>query len=134
MRRAIVRLALTGSVALILGGCAADSYAALPEFMRVKAAEPPPPEPPPDVKQLVRNKLDAVFLASSHPRQVRVSLPHREVHGNGWTACVRADVDSATGKPLGPQTYRITILDGMIVDRLRAGDDDNCDPETYEPI
>jgi hypothetical protein len=56
------------------------------------------------------------------------------VQGRGWTACVRAEVDSATGKPLGSQTYRITIGDGAITDRRRVVAEDNCDSETYEPI
>jgi hypothetical protein len=47
---------------------------------------------------------------------------------------VRADITSATGKPLGLQTYRITISDGEIADRKRAGDEDNCVSEKYEPI
>ena len=58
-------------VALALAGCGfADSRSPVPEFMRNKATEPPPPEPPPDVKRLVREKLDSVFLAASNPRHV----------------------------------------------------------------
>jgi hypothetical protein len=57
-----------------------------------------------------------------------------EVRGLGWTACVRADVNSATGKPIGPQTWRISINNGTIVDRRRADPDDNCETESYEPI
>ena len=71
----------------MLAACGfADVRSPVPEFMRVKGAEPAPPEPPPDVKSLVRDKMDFVFVASTHPRQVRVSLPHREVRGPGWTA------------------------------------------------
>ena len=102
--------------------------------MRIKASEPPPPEPPPDVKRMVREKLDSVFTANSSPRQVRVSPPLREPHGSGWTACVRADITSATGKPLGAQTYRVTISGGVIIDRRRVDADDNCASESYEPI
>jgi hypothetical protein len=65
---------------------------------------------------------------------VRVSPPHHEVRGSGWTACVRAEVTSATGKPLGMQTYRITINDGEIADRKRVGEEDNCVSEKYTPI
>jgi hypothetical protein len=118
----------------MLSACAADSYASLPQFMRIKAADPPSPEQPPDVKQLVHDRLDAVFMTTSHPRQVRVSAPSREAQGHGWTACVKAEVDSATGKPLGSQTYRITIGEGMILDRRRVGAEDSCDSENYEPI
>ena len=124
---------MTGG-ALLLASCAADSHSPLPEFMRVHASEPPPPEPPPDVKQMVRDKLGSVFVPTSYPQQVEVSAPHHDVRGPGWTACVKAEVTSATGKPLGVQTYRITISDGVIADRKRVGDEDNCVSETYEPI
>jgi len=117
----------------MLASCAADSHSSVPEFLRVQASEPPP-EPPPDVKQMVRDKLDSVFVPTSYPQQVQVSPPHHDVRGPGWTACVKAEVTSATGKPLGIQTYRITISDGVIADRKRVGDEDNCVSETYEPI
>ena len=127
-------IALLG-MALALAACGfADVRSPVPEFMRVKGSEPPPPEAPPDVKRLVRDKIDFVFVNTSQPRQVRVSLPHREVRGTGWMACVRAEVVSATGKPIGTQTFRISIADSQIVDRRRAEDDDNCDSENYEPI
>ena len=132
MRRVVVHWALMVGMALVLAGCGlADSRSPVPEFMRNKAAEPPPPEAPPDVKQMVREKLDSMFTAASNPRHVRVSPPVREDRGAGWTACVRADLTSVMGKPLGAETYRITISGGMIVDRRR---DDDCASETYEPI
>lgn len=121
--------------ALTLAACGfADVRSPVPEFMRIKEAEPTPPDPPPDVKRLVRDRMDFVFVASMQPRQVRVSLPHHEVRGPGWTACVRAEVMSATGKPIGTQTFRIAIIGGDIVDRRRAEDEDNCETEGYEPI
>jgi hypothetical protein len=135
MRRMVIQVALMASAALMLGACAiADSHSPVPEFMRAKASDPLPPEPPPDIKQMVREKLDSVFIPTSQPRGVRVSLPHRDVRGPGWTACVKAEVNSSTGRPMGAQTYRITIEDGMIVDRRRVGDEDNCASESYEPI
>jgi hypothetical protein len=134
MRGIITGWTLLSVSALILAACAADSHSALPQFMRAQAAAPLPPEQPPDVKQMVHDKLDSVFMTTSHPRQVRVSPASRDAQGRGWTACVRAEVDSATGKPLGPQTYRIVIDDGTIIDRRRVGADDNCDSQTYEPI
>jgi hypothetical protein len=105
--------------ALALAGCGiADSRSPVPQFMRGKPVDP----------------RDAVFVAASYPRQVRVSPPHHVPNGPGWIACVRANVNSATGRPIGVQTYRITISGGIIVDRLRVEDDDNCASESYEPI
>jgi hypothetical protein len=121
--------------ALMLAGCGlAESRAPVPEFMRLKETEPTPPEPAPDVRQMVREKLDSVFIATSYPRDVRVSPPHRDPRGPGWIACVRAELKSATGQPIGVQTYRIIISGSVIMDRRRAETDDNCVSETYEPI
>lgn len=123
-------------MALALSACGfADSRSPVPEFMRAKESEPPPPEPPPDVKQMVRERLDFVFTAASNPGQVQVSPPHRDPRGQGWTACVRAlQLTSANGQPLDAQTYRITISGGEIIDRRRIEADDTCESESYEPI
>ena len=121
--------------ALALGACGfADSRAPVPEFMRMKEAEQPPPEPPPDVRRVVREQIDVVFLNTSYPREVHVASPHREVRGPGWTACVRAQLTSATGTALGAQTYIVTITGGKVIDRRRAEADDICGSEVYEPI
>ena len=121
--------------ALALGACGfADSRAPVPEFMRIKESEQPPPEPPPDVRKIVREQIDIVFLATSYPRDVQVAPPHREVRGLGWTSCVRAQLTAATGAALGAQTYLVTINGGKIIDRRRAEADDTCASETYEPI
>jgi hypothetical protein len=120
---------------LVLAACGfADSRSPVPEFMRLKEADAPLPEPPPHVKQIVRDKLDFVFVAASIPHDVHVSQPHHAARGQGWTACVRAEVNGATGKPMGVQTYRITISGGAIIDRERVEGDDNCASEAYEPI
>jgi hypothetical protein len=37
-------------------------------------------------------------------------------------------------KPLGAETYRITISGGAIVDRRRVEPDDNCASESFEPV
>jgi hypothetical protein len=63
-----------------------------------------------------------------------VSPPHHEARGTGWTACVRAEVTSAVGKPIGTQTWRISISAGQIVDRRRVDTDDTCETESYAPI
>ena len=117
----MIYTALVAGGALALAGCGiADSRSPVPEFMRAKSSEPPPLEPPPDIKGLVREKLDSVFTAASQPRDVQVSPPRRDLHGLGWTACVRADLTSVNGKPLGSQTYRITISGGVIIYRWHA--------------
>ena len=135
MRGGLLHIVLLAGLALALAGCGfADSRSPVPEFMRTKDANPPPPEPPPDVKRLVHDQLDSVFVNTSEPRNVRVSAPHHEVRGMGWTACVRAEVNSANGKPIGVQTYRISISDGQIIDRHRVDADDNCETESYDPI
>ena len=135
MMRQIVHSALMVGAVIALSGCGiADSRSPVPEFMRAAASEAPPPEPPPDVGRLIHEQLDSVFTAASYPRQVRVSPPRRDLHGSGWTACVRAELTSVMGKPLGTETYRVTISGGTIVDRRRAEADDNCASETYEPV
>jgi hypothetical protein len=135
MRGGFLHIVLPAVMALVLTGCGfADVRSPVPEFMRATEAEPPPPEAPPDVRLLVHDNLDAVFVANSLPHDVRVSAPHHEARGTGWTACVRAEVNSATGKPIGAQTWRITIDGGAIIDRRRVDTDDNCETESYEPI
>ena len=65
---------------------------------------------------------------------MRVSAPRREPTGLNWTACVKADLNSVMGKPLGTQTYRLTVSGSAVIDRRRVEDEDNCASETYEPI
>jgi hypothetical protein len=135
MWRGLIHIAFIVGAALMLAACSfADSHAYLPGFMRVRAADPPSPEPAPDVKQVVRANLNSVFVATSYPRAVRVSPPLHDPRGPGWNACVRAELTNAVGKPFGTETYRITIAEGMIVDRRRVEPDDNCASESYEPI
>lgn len=134
MLRIVAHAALTAG-ALTLASCGfADSRAPVPEFMRLKEAEQPAPEPAPDVKRVVREQINVVFLNTSYPREVHVAPPHREVRGPGWTACVRAQLTSATGSALGTQIYVVTINGGKVVDRRRAEADDICGSESYEPI
>ena len=123
------------AAALALGACGfADSRAPVPEFMRIKEADPAPPEPAPDVRKVVREQLEFVFLTTSYPRDVQVAPPHHEVRGLGWTSCVRAQLTSATGTALGTQTYIVTISGGKVIDRRRAEADDICGTEAYQPI
>jgi hypothetical protein len=126
---------LIAGAALPLSACGfADMRAPLPEFMRAKAPDPAPPEPPPDLKRLLRENLEQVFTAASQPSRVRVSTPRREPVGQGWIACVKAEINSVMGKPLGTRTYRLTISGNTIIDRRSVEEDDKCSSETYEPI
>ncbi len=135
MRRLVLRVVGLAVAALALSACGfADMRAPVPEFLRAKAPEPAAPEAPPDVRQLLRNNLEGVFTAASRPANVRVSPPRRAPQGAGWTACVKAELNSVVGKPLGTQTYRLTITDGRIGERRRSDDDDNCASESYEPV
>src|SRR6187549_999717 len=127
MRRIVIHIALMAGAALMLGGCGfGDVRSPLPEFMRAKVPEPPALEPAPDVKRMLKEKLDAVFTAASQPNNVRVSEPRPNLRGPGWTACVKAEVVSVTGQPLGTQTYRIEISDGVISDRRQVEAEDTC--------
>jgi hypothetical protein len=135
MRRIVVHIALVVGAALTLAGCGfADIRSPVPEFMRAKAPDPPPLEPPPDIKRMLREKLDSVFTAASQPSHVRVSEPRPNLRGPGWSACVKAEVISVTGKPLGTQTYRVEISNGVIADRRQIEPEDTCTTESYEPI
>ena len=134
MGRALLTTILMAFIAAGLAGCGlADSHAVLPDFMRTKTVETPL-EAPPDVRQLVREHLDAVFLAASAPHDVQVSPARHDLRGTGWTACVRAELTSATGKPLGVQTYRVSISGGLIYDRQRVEPEDTCMTESFQPI
>ena len=135
MRRIGVHIALVAGAAMTLAGCGfADIRSPVPEFMRAKAPDPPALEPPPNVKRMLKDRLDSVFTAASQPSNVRVSEPRPNLRGPGWTACVKAEVVSVTGKPLGTQIYRIEISDGVIADRRQIEPEDTCNNESYEPI
>jgi hypothetical protein len=128
-------MAAMAGTALTLTACGlADSQAYLPAALRVKESGPLPPEPQPDIKRTVRENLNAIFVSTSNPRAVQVSPPHPNLHGPGWTACVRAELTNAVGKPLGMETYRIYIENGVILDRQRAAREENCMSELYESI
>jgi hypothetical protein len=102
--------------------------------MRLREPEPPPQEPSPDVRRIVGEKLDSVFVAAAQPTKVQVSTPRHDLRGPGWTACVKTELTSVTGKPLGTQTYGITITNGVVSDRRHIEADDTCVSESYEPI
>ena len=99
MRRDIIHTALMAGGALWLAGCGlADVRSPVPEFMRAKAPEPAPLEAPPDVRSMLHDKLDSLFTAGTQPSHVRVSEPHHNLRGPGWTACVKAEMMSVTDR------------------------------------
>ena len=134
MWRELIRTVLMIGAGLMLAGCGfADSHSSLPGVMRAKESVSPP-EAPPDVKRMVRENLSSMFTSASNPRAVRVSAPVHDLRGRGWNACVRAELTNAVGKPLGSETYRISIVDGVIFDRRRIEADDSCAYESYQPL
>jgi hypothetical protein len=135
MLRGVFNIVFIGGAALMLAACGlADSHASWPEILRTKGAEPLPPEEVPDVKRLVRENLNSVFVPSSNPRGVQVSPPIHNARGLGWNACVRAALTNTLGKPMGVETYQIIIASGVIVDRQRIEGEVGCALESYEPI
>src|ERR1700721_621602 len=136
MRGTAVSFITMAGAALTLAACGPAETRTplpLPEFMRATPTDPPPIEQPPDIRRMVRERLDQVFVAQSNPQNVRVSEPRHELRGLGWTACVKAELTSATGKPLGEETYRISINGGVIIDRQRVLPEDTCAAETFQP-
>jgi hypothetical protein len=134
MGRIVLCIASMTTMAVILAGCGfADSHAVVPDFMRTKVSETAL-EPVPDVKQLVREIFVSVYTAGGAPHDVLVSPARHDLRGTGWTACVKAELTSATGKPLGVQIYRININEGLIFDRQRVEAEDTCLSESFEPI
>lgn len=135
MRFALARMLVVAGAAILLAGCGmADSHANLPKFMR--EAEPPPRQQgaAPDVKQLVRDNVASIFVASAHASNIAVSPPRRDPRGPGWIACVKANVSGMSNQAIGLQTYVVFIEGGRIWNRHRADADDKCDAESYEPL
>jgi hypothetical protein len=135
MSPTLVRILIAAGAATVLAGCGmADSHANLPKFMRQAESPPPGQEAAPDVKQLVRDNSATIFVASAHPTGIAVSPARRDAHGPGWTACIKASVSGMSNQPIGVQTYVVSVENGRIWNRHRAGPDDNCNAETYEPL
>ena len=102
----------------------------LPDFLKQSspAAEV---EVPPDVPAILRSNINAVFVSTSAPTNIRYTLPVAAKHG-GWETCVKASVTGATGKPLGERTYLVNIDDIQIGDRRDGAD--RCAKETYQAL
>lgn len=122
-------------MALGLAGCGvADSHASLPAFMRTRSNDMHALDPQPDIRKLLNDASNSVFTPESHATNIRISAPRRMPNGPGWTVCVRADLTSVIGRPIGTQTYLATIENSVVADRHRSDENDNCDTETYTPL
>ena len=125
------RLPLIAVMVAALAGC--DSYTRLsPDFMKMNAPPEREMEAAPDVRQVVRDNLAAIFLAQAAPKNVSVSPA--EQHGSRWTSCVRASVTGMTGKPVGVQTFAIGIERGKITSRERTDASHWCATQSYAPV
>lgn len=136
MLRIVASLLLLGLVAVSAGGCGySDANATfVPDFLRYKAPEAKA-EIIPDMKAIMRERGGEVFSSRTPPRNIRVSVPRRNPAGPGWTSCVRADVAGVTGKPIGTQTYLMTIdANNKIGDRRLVDGSSPCATEAYEPV
>jgi hypothetical protein len=121
-------------VAFVLAGCGrVDSGATyFPEMIREKAPPPVAPDPAPDVRALLQTNLAEVFVASTSPTNISFSRPKPSF--TEWTTCVKANVNGATGRAIGTQTYLVNIDHGVISRRERVGDSHWCATERYEPL
>src|SRR5882724_10368626 len=129
------RVHVVAGAAIILAGCGmADSHSSLPKVFRQPEQQAREPEPPPDVKRLVRDNIASVFAASAHPSDISVSPPRHDLHGSGWTACIKASVMGMSNHSIGTQTFVVAIENDKIWNRHRANIDDSCDSQTYEPL
>jgi hypothetical protein len=96
------------------GGCGFADIARRCEFARAKAAEPPPLETPAERQAIAQRKAGRRlhgYLASLH---VRVSQPLHDPRGGLTWRAASGGGDAVTGRPLGTQTYRIFIAEGVI--------------------
>jgi len=63
----------------------------------------------------------SISVVTLHPILLSLLLPpRRDPNGPGWTACIKAELTSVTGRSLGTQTYFATISGGVILDRRRV--------------
>jgi hypothetical protein len=114
-----------------LGACAkADSQVKfLPDFVKDKAPTPAAADPQPDVKTLVRERRQEMFVGAIDG--VLVGPPHRK--GSHWMFCARPSGRGAGGQPLAAQTYLVEIDGTIIGDRLPVDGTHWCAREPYEP-
>ena len=130
MRRSIehaVRTKLLAFTAIMFCGCSSLGFSGGP----AKQADP---DPEPDFASLIRANISTFFDASAKARNISITQPRRRVNGNGWTACVKASVNSVTGASIGERTYFVLIKRGVIDDRRLARTDDGCEREEFRAL
>jgi hypothetical protein len=133
MRGASIGLTAFGMLITLAGCGSVDAGATFfPASMRVKAVTPQDSEPAPDVRAVLHADLSAVFLSTAGPTNISFSQPKPSF--SEWTTCVRADVNGATGRPIGSQTYLVNIDHGRISRREHIDEGHWCGNEHYEPL
>ncbi|WP_245258328.1 hypothetical protein [Rhodopseudomonas palustris] len=119
--------------AAVLGGCAVDAHINyVPDFMK----QPVPSQPvnlPPDVGEILKGNVAAVFAQGASPTAISYSSPVPGKFG-GWDTCVQGDVVGVTGKPLGVQLFLVNIDRDRIGRRERVGDDHWCATQVFKSL
>ena len=100
--------------------------------MRDRAPTPVTADPAPDVRALLQSNLDAVFLPAAAPTDIAFSTPKPSF--SEWTTCVKANVNGATGRPIGSQTFLVSIDHGQVSRRERVDQGHWCAMEHYDPL
>jgi hypothetical protein len=121
-------------LSISLPGCAVDSNVSyMPEFLKQRAPKSNEIEQPPDVGSIIRGNVAAVFTPTAFPTNIKFSFPIPAKDG-GWTTCIRASVNGATGRSMGEQTFLVNIDHGEVGRREHVDDNHWCAREVYQPI
>jgi hypothetical protein len=130
----LCKLAALG-VAATLGGCGAvdpgNTYlpAWIPRAARTTTATS---EAPPDVRNILKSNMSAVFLPAAAPTNISFSAPRPEQ--TGWSTCIRATVNGAFGHSIGQQTYVASIARGAVSLVAHVENIQRCAGEQFEPL
>ena len=126
------------SLAFLLAGCALDSHAWYVSkykdsagFLFESEAKARDPEPAPDAKAVIGRDITAVF---GHTEVKNVGVGPARPNGNGFIACVRADVAGITKADLGIQYFMVEIDRGKVGLRRPATPADRCETDKFEAI
>jgi hypothetical protein len=123
------RVVVIVAIAPVMAACGMSFFAVPQSKSKVQA-----PDPMPDTVQLIRDNLSAVFPSTTKVDHVLVAPPRHDLHGLGWTACVKANVTGMSGTPIGIETFVVSIEGGKIGDRRRAEPQNRCEAESYSAI